>query len=72
MTVVPSEIDLELRDRLGAGKPGCRVHNVAGFIVGPGERVDTEFSKAISVSGLCSVHPGGRIEIRVSGVAIGG
>ena len=71
MTILPAELDLELRDRLILVNHDVATHHVAGFVIGPGERVDARFSVAISVSGSCSLHPSGRIEIRVHDIASG-
>ena len=71
VTILPEELDLELRDRLILVNRDVATHHVAGFVIGPDERVDARFSDAISVSGSCSLHPSGRIEIRVHDLTTG-
>lgn len=71
VTILPAELELELRDRLILVNRDAVTHHVAGFVIGPSERVDARFSEAISVSGSCSLHPSGRIEIRVNDITAG-
>ena len=67
--VIPADLDLALRDRLVLVNHDDATHQVASFVVGPGERVETRFSEAATVSGSCSLHPSGRIVITVDGAA---
>ena len=71
VTIIPSDLRIRLRDRLVVVNEDSTTHQVASIVVGPGERVETRFSEAVSLSGFCSLHPSGRITIEVDGTVDG-
>ena len=61
VTIIPADLRMRLRDRLVVVNDDTVTHQVASIVVGPGERVETRFSEAVSLSGFCSLHPSGQI-----------
>ncbi len=69
--IIPEDLKMRLRDRLVLINEDSTSHQVASILIGSGERIDTTFSEAITLSGFCSLHPSGQINIRVEGT-VGG
>jgi hypothetical protein len=69
--IIPEDLRLRRSDRLVLINEDSETHQVASILIGSGERIETKFSEAISVSGFCSLHPSGQITISIEGT-IGG
>jgi hypothetical protein len=67
VTILPNDLRMRQRDLLVLINEDSSTHQVASILIGSGERVETRFSKATSVSGYCSLHPSGQITISVDG-----
>ena len=71
LRIIPENLKMRLRDRLVLINEDSEMHQVASIVIGSGERIETRFSEAITVTGFCSLHPSGQINIRVEGT-VGG
>lgn len=63
--VLPADLRLDLQDRLVVVNLDDRAHRIGPFSVAPGEQLDRRFADALDVSGFCSLHTNGSIDIQV-------
>ncbi len=65
--ILPADLRLRLDDRLIVINNDREVHQVGPFTVPPGGRLERRFAEAASITGFCSLHPNGQININIAG-----
>ncbi len=64
--IIPAELQLAVGDRIVVVNHDDRTHAVGPFSVRAGETIGHTFSEAGDFTGICTVHPYGKIEIHVA------
>ncbi len=67
VNLIPADLQLRLDDRLVVINNDRAVHHVGPFTVAPGDRLERRFAEAATITGFCSLHPSGEINIDIAG-----
>ncbi|MDP6863592.1 MAG: hypothetical protein QGH80_07915 [Acidimicrobiales bacterium] len=67
VSIIPTDLDFRLRDRLTVINEDSTAHQIGPFIIPAGQRLDTRFAEAATIEGFCSLHSTGRIRINIAG-----
>jgi hypothetical protein len=67
VNVMPADLNLRLDDRLVVINNDRAMHRVGPFTVAPGDRLERRFVEAATITGFCSLHPNGEINIDITG-----
>jgi hypothetical protein len=65
LEILPAELEVRVGEVLRIENEDDRGHVVGPFFVGAGETLTQRFASAGEIAGECSVHPSGRLVLRV-------
>ncbi|MFN0030457.1 MAG: hypothetical protein ACKV2O_25160 [Acidimicrobiales bacterium] len=69
VNIIPAALQLRLDDRLVVINQDSVLHQVGPFTVAPGGRLERRFAEAATLTGFCSLHPSGEVNINIAGAA---
>jgi hypothetical protein len=65
LEILPAELEVRVGEVLRIRNEDDRGHVIGPFFVGAGETLTQRFASAGEITGDCSVHPSGRLVLRV-------